>query len=64
MKWERVAPPEPIEVEQPRFSASVTSAIVSKAKTQMERALYATAGGNAGRGGELFGLHVEDVREQ
>jgi integrase len=64
VKWERVAPPKPIEEEQPHFSASITSAIVNKAKTQMERALYAMAGGNAGRGGELFGLHVEDVREQ
>lgn len=64
VKWERVAPPKPIEEEQPHFSASITSAIVNKAKTQMERALYAMAGGNAGRGGEVFGLHVEDVREQ
>ena len=64
VKWERVAPPEPIEVEQPHFSASVTSAIVGKAKTQMYRALYATAGVMAGRGGELFALHVEDVQEQ
>jgi integrase len=64
VKWERVAPPEPIEVEQPHFSTSVTSAIVGKARTQMQRALFATAGGGAPRGGELFGLHVEDVREQ
>jgi hypothetical protein len=64
VKWERVAPPKPIEEEQPHFSASITSAIVNKAKTQMERALYAMAGGNAGRGGEVFGLYVEDVREQ
>ena len=64
VKWERVAPPAPIDVEQPYFSASVTSAIVNKAKTQMQRALFSTAGGAAARGGELFGLHVEDVREQ
>jgi Phage integrase family len=64
VKWDRVAPPEPIEVDQPHFSAAVTSAIVNKAKTQMYRALYATAGGAAARGGEVFGLHVEDVREQ
>lgn len=64
VKWKRVAPPKPIEEEQPHFSASVTSTIVDKAKTQMERALYATGYGMAGRGGEVFGLHVEDVREQ
>ena len=46
---ERVAPPEPIEVEQPHFSASVTSAIVGKAKTQLYRALFATAGVMAAR---------------
>jgi hypothetical protein len=28
VKWERVAPPKPIEEEQPHFSASITSAIV------------------------------------
>jgi integrase len=64
VKWERIAPPKPIEVEQPHFSASVASAIVNKAQTQWERALYAMAGGNAGRSGEVFGLHVEDIREQ
>jgi integrase len=64
VKWERVAPPKPIEEEQPHFSTLVTSTIVNKAETQWERALYAMAGGNAGRGGEVFGLHVEDVREQ
>jgi integrase len=64
VKWERVAPAEPIEAEQPHFSAAVISAIVNKAKTQMHRALYATAGGTAARAGELFGLHVDDVREQ
>jgi integrase len=64
VKWEKVAPPEPIEVEQPHFSATVTSAIVREAKTQMYKALYATAGGTAARGGELLGLHAEDIREQ
>jgi len=64
VKWERVAPPEPIEVEQPHFPTSITSAIVGKARTQIQRALFATAGGGAPRGGELFGLHVEDLREQ
>jgi integrase len=64
VKWERIAPPKPIEVEQPHFSAAVTAAIVNKAKTQIYRALYASAYGVAGRGGEVFGLHVEDVRGQ
>jgi len=64
VKWERVAPPEPIEVEQPHFSAAVTAAIVTKAKSQMYRALFALAGVSAMRGGELFGLHVEDIWEQ
>lgn len=64
VKWERVAPPEPIEVEQPHFPASVTSALVGKARTQVQRALFSTAGGGALRCGELFGLHVEDLREQ
>lgn len=64
VKWERVAPPKPIEEEQPFFSASATAAIVSKAKTQMYRALYATAYGMAGRGGEVVGLHVEDILKQ
>jgi integrase len=64
VKWERVAPPEPIEVEQPHFSAAVTAAIVTKAKSQVYRALFALAGVSAMRGGELFGLHVEDIRDQ
>jgi integrase len=64
VKWKRVAPPKPIEEEQPHSSSLVTSAIVNKAKTQMERALYATGYGVAGRSGEVFGLHVEDVQEQ
>jgi integrase len=64
VKWERIAPPKPIEEEQPDFAASATSAIVNKAKTQWERALYATDYGIAGRCGEVFGLHVEDVRAQ
>ena len=64
VKWQRVAPPAPIEVEQPHFSAAVTAAIVIKAKHQMYRALFALAGVSAMRSGELFGLHVEDIREQ
>jgi hypothetical protein len=40
VKWERVAPPKPIEEEQPHFSAAVTATIVNKAKTQMYRTLY------------------------
>jgi integrase len=64
VKWERVAPPEPIEVEQPHFSATVAAAIVNKAKTQIYSALFALAGVSAMRGGELFGVHVDDVRKQ
>lgn len=64
VKWKRVAPPKPIEEEQPFFSASVTAAIVNKAKTQMHRALFATGYGMAGRPGEVFGVHVEDIQKQ
>jgi integrase len=64
VKWERVAPPKPIEEEQPHFSAAVTATIVNKAKTQMYRTLYATAYGLAGRAGEVCALHVEDIKEQ
>lgn len=64
VKWERVAPPRSIEEEQAHFSTAVTSAIVNKAKSQRQRALFAAAGGTATRSGELFGLHVEDIRTQ
>ena len=64
VQWERVAPPKPIEEDQPFFSGSVTASIVNKAKTQMHRALYAAAYGMAARAGEVFGLHVEDIQKQ
>jgi integrase len=64
VKWKRVAPPKPIEEEQPSFSASVTATIVNKARTQMHRALFATGYGMAGRAGEVFGLHVPDIQKQ
>lgn len=64
VKWERVAPPKPIEEEQPYFSAGVTMAIVNKAHSQMYRALYAMTYGMAGRGGEALAVHVEDIQEQ
>ena len=50
VKWEKVAPPKPIELEQPHFSSAVTLAIINKAKNQMHRALYAMPFGIAGRG--------------
>jgi integrase len=64
VKWKRVAPPKPIEEEQPHFPPSVASAIVNKAQNQKYRALYATAYAIAGRGGELLALHVEDILRQ
>ncbi len=64
VKWKRVAPPKPIEGEQPHFSPSVASAIVNKAQNQKYRALYATDYAIAARGGEVLALHVEDILRQ
>lgn len=66
-KWKKVAPPKTVQRELPYFTVTQMAAIVNRAKTQLNRALFALAAGTGARAGELFALRVEtdvDLNEQ
>ena len=61
IKWKKIKPITDIEKEVPCFEEEQMVAIVNKAESQRDKALYALAGGAGVRASELFALRCEDV---
>lgn len=61
IKWKKVKPITDIDEEAPCFEEEQMVAIVNKAESQRDKALYALAGGTGLRASELFGLRCEDL---
>lgn len=59
VKWNKVAPPKTVQCEQPSFTPEQMTSIISNAKKNNHRALFALAAGSGARAGELFALRVE-----
>ncbi len=61
IKWKKVKPITDIEEEVPCFEEEQMAAIVNKAKSRRDKALYALAGGAGPRASELFAFRCEDL---
>ena len=64
VKWKRVAPPKPIEEEQPSFLRFCHGCHREQGKDSDAPSLVRDRLWDGRAGGEVFGLHVEDVQKQ